>query len=405
MKKVLFVDDDPRVLDGLKRMLRPMRHEWEMEFAASGREALEILGQQPFNVVVTDMRMPGMDGAELLTDVKLRYPQVVRIVLSGYSDNEMVLRSVGQAHQYLSKPCDAETLKTTINRACSLRDLLEDKELIQVVSSIESLPSLPALYAEIMEELASPEGSLTRVGEIISKDVGMSAKILQLVNSAFFGMPRHVANPARAVSLIGLETVKALVLSVKIFSQFEESGLPGHFIAELWEHSMLTATIARDIARAEKFGQEKSDDAFMAGLLHDVGKLILLDKLPKKWNEIVCLADAEKIPVWESERRVIGTTHAEVGAYLLGIWGLSKTIVEAVGYHHSPNKCTDPHQPVLTSVHLANAFACEISSEQPEQPDCRMDLEFLAKQGIADRIDELRNVCEYADQPEEAHAS
>lgn len=364
MKNILFVDDELKLLDGLRRMLRAMRHEWDMEFVISGAEALATLQGRPFDVVVTDMRMPGMDGCELLSRVREQHPQVVRIILSGHTDREMILKSVGLAHQYLSKPCDTEVLKATVARACSLRGLLEDRELIQVVSSIKSLPSLPSLYAEIMKELAAPEGSLIRVGEIISKDVGMSAKILQLVNSAFFGIPRHVVNPARAVSLIGLETVKALVLSVKIFSQFEESSLQPHFIAELWDHSMSTGSIARDIARAEKLGQEKIDDSFMAGLLHDAGKLILADKLPEKWSKIVGLAAAENCSLWEAERLILGTTHAHVGAYLLGIWGLSETIVQAVAHHHSPDECPDGNQGVLTAVHLANVFARELSSKR-----------------------------------------
>ena len=220
MKRILFVDDEPMVLDGLRRMLRGMRNEWEMEFATSGHDALKILDGKRFNVIVTDMRMPGMDGCQLLNHVKELHPQVVRIVLSGHSDKDMVLKSIGPVHQFLSKPCDAETIKTTVARVCSMRDIMEDEALIKVVSGVESLPSLPELYSEVVDEVNSAEGSLNRVGEIISRDSGMSAKILQLVNSAFFGLPRHITSPVRAVQLLGLETVKALVLTVKIFSMF-----------------------------------------------------------------------------------------------------------------------------------------------------------------------------------------
>jgi len=201
MKRILFVDDESMVLDGLRRMLRGMRNEWEMEFAASGHEALGILAGRQFDVIVTDMRMPGMDGCQLLNHVKKLHPQVVRIVLSGQSDNDMIMKSVGPAHQFLSKPCDAEILKTTVARVCSMWNLLDDEALIKVVSGIESLPSLPQLYSEVVDEVNSAEGSLNRVGEIISKDSGMSAKILQLVNSAFFGLPRQVTSPVRAVQL------------------------------------------------------------------------------------------------------------------------------------------------------------------------------------------------------------
>ena len=188
-RRILFVDDEPVLLDGLKRMLRGMRDQWEMTFAVSAEAALEIIKCKPVDVVVTDVRMPGMDGVQLLSQVRDLYPQIVRIILSGTNDKDLIFKSIGSAHQYLSKPCEGETLRATISRACTLRGLLDDKSLVSVVSGIESLPSLPALYEEVVEEANSPNGSLNRVGEIISRDVGMSAKILKIVNSSFLGCP------------------------------------------------------------------------------------------------------------------------------------------------------------------------------------------------------------------------
>jgi putative nucleotidyltransferase with HDIG domain len=400
MKRVLFVDDEPKLLDGLRRMLRVMRNDWEMEFAADGQEALAILDAKPFNVVVTDMRMPGMDGTELLNKIKDLHPQVVRIVLSGHSEKEMVLKTVGLAHQYLSKPCDADSLKATIARACSLRNLMDDEGLIQAVSEIRSLPSLPSLYSEVMKEMASPGGSLNRVGEIISRDTGMSAKILQLVNSAFFGLPTRISNPVRAVNLLGLETVKALVLSVKIFSEFSRAGSNYCRIDELWKHSISTALYARDIAREEKRSQDKIDDAFMAGLLHDVGKLILLDKFPEKCQKILELADSEKCHAWEAEQRLIGTTHARIGAYLLGIWGLSESIVETVAYHHSPHECVEANL-TLATVYLANILSKEPSTSNLKKAMSGANGEYLEQFGISDRIETWRAVCDQASQGED----
>jgi len=168
-RKILFVDDEPMVLQGLKRMLRSMRNEWDMAFAESGEEAMGILEGHPFEVLVTDMRMPGMNGAELLKKVQKRFPDMIRIVLSGHSDQELILKSVRTAHQYLSKPCNADTLKNTVSRACALRELLKDETLKQVVSNIDTLPSLPKLYQEIMAELQSEDAFMDRVGEIIKR--------------------------------------------------------------------------------------------------------------------------------------------------------------------------------------------------------------------------------------------
>jgi len=197
-KQILFVDDQPEILSSLRRMLRPMRHQWDMQFVGGGKEALEVLAKVPHDVIVSDMRMPEMDGITLLTKVQKRYPAVVRIALSGQCDREVVLRSTGATHQFLTKPCDADTLKAVVDRSCVLRDTLSDLELRELVSGIASLPSLPSLYIEIIEELRSPNSSLADIGKIISKDIGMTSKLMQLVNSAFFGVPQRISHPVQA---------------------------------------------------------------------------------------------------------------------------------------------------------------------------------------------------------------
>ena len=390
MKRVLFVDDEPMVLDGLRRMLRGMRNEWEMEFAASGPEALKILDNKQFNVVVTDMRMPGMDGCQLLNLVKELHPQVVRIVLSGQPDKEMVLTSIGPIHQFLSKPCNAETLKSTVARVCSMRDLLEDEALRKVVSGIESLPSLPKLYTEVLDEVNSEEGSLNKVGEIISRDAGMSAKILQLVNSAFFGLPRHITSPVRAVHLLGLETVKSLILSVKIFSMF--SDLAGITLDDLFRHSLAVGLCAQNIAILEGWEQWRKDEAFMAGLLHDTGKLILMEKFPAECLKVIESTAGTNSRIHDAEQYIFGTTHAQVGAYLLGIWGLPEPIIQTVAYHHAPGKshCREPD--TLTAVYLANIFENKSGAERQSLPEA--DAAYLEKLGMDDRAEIWRKFCQ-----------
>ena len=383
-KRILFVDDERRVLDDLQTMLAGMRSEWEMEFAVSGREALEVLKDKSFHVVATDMRMPGMDGRQLLGRVKKLHPQAVRIIFSEYSDKEMVLNSAGLTHQFLAKPYNQEALKTTIGRACAVRELLEDESLINVISKIKSLPSLPSLYKEVVEEVNSAEGSPARIGEIISKDVGMSAKILQLVNSAFFSLPTPVSSTVRAVNLLGLETVKTLVLTIKIFSRFDRAGLPCYLVPRLLDHSISTGILARSIATQQDLGQNQIDEAFMAGLLHDIGKLILLDKLPLKCMEISDAFDSGACQLWEAEQKVLGTSHAQLGAYLMGIWGFSEPIVEAIAFHHYPSKCSNSSFSILSVIHLANAIE---HADHFEENGKRVDTDYMDKLGIADRLD------------------
>ncbi len=397
MRRILFVDDEPNVLQGLQRMLRPLRNEWETAYAGNGQEALKLLAESSFDVVVSDMRMPGMDGAQLLNEVMKHHPQVVRIILSGHSDQQSILRSVGAAHQYLSKPCDADTLKNTVAQACGLRELLASKTLKELVAQMNSLPSLPSLYVEVMQELQSPDGSLQKVGQIIAKDVGMSAKILQLVNSAFFGLRRHVGSPSEAAIFLGVDTVRALVLSVNIFSQFDRAQLKNFSIESLWTHSSLTGALAKQIAKAEGAEPKTVDYAFMAGLLHDVGKLVLAVDLPDKYSQTLALAHAQKKPLSEVERETLGATHAEVGAYLLGLWGLPDPIVEAIAYHSCPSCCLDHKFSPLTAVHVANALEHETRPANDEVAPV-LDMEYLSELRLTHRLDVWRDICQTARQ-------
>ncbi len=399
MKQILFVDDEELILNGLRRMLRPLRNEWEMTFVEGGQKALEWLENNTCDVIVSDMRMPGMDGVELLGEVRQRHSRVIRIALSGHSEMEMLLESVRATHQFLDKPCDAETLKSTIDRACGLRELMEDGKLSTLVSKIDSLPSLPTLYVEIMNEIASPDGSMMRVGDIIAKDVGMTAKILQIVNSAFFGVKRHISSPAQAATMLGLDIIRSLVFTTKVFSSFgKDTG--GLDMAALWQHSTEVGALARQIAVTEGQDTKICDYALMAGMLHDVGKLVLVAHLPEAYAQALALAGERNIQDWEAEYEVFGCTHMEVGAYLLGLWGLPNPIVEAVAYHHLPNKSVGNGFRPLTAVHMADSLL-QTGNEAGEEQGL-LDHDYLNRLDLAERIPVWQEVCAQLEQNGEA---
>lgn len=391
-KKILFVDDEVNILQGLRRMLRNMNNRWEMFFAGGGEEALDILSKNSIDVIVSDMRMPGMDGAQLLDRVMTLYPHIVRVVLSGYSDQEVILNSVKFTHQYLVKPCDVESLKLTIERSCLLRDLLSNKKLVETVTGIKRLPSLPRLYNMMITELQSPSTSLKKIGDIISQDVAMTAKILQLVNSAFFGLPQKVSSPNQAVALLGVNTLKGLILNVQIFSTYNSRKQSAVFSPErLWQHSIMVGSLAGMIARSESAQKGIEEDAFAAGMLHDIGKILLMEI--KGCYERVGQCASEDSCAWhEAEYRIIGTSHAEVGAYLLGLWGISDPIVEAVAFHHNPAKLNVNKFGALTAVHLANALLTG-NTDDPEKIDTsNIDMEHVSSLKMADRLEKWAGI-------------
>ncbi|MDC0358230.1 response regulator [Oligoflexia bacterium] len=394
-KKILFVDDEPKILQALKRMLHAQRREWDMTFVEKGREALEVLEQNEFDVIISDMRMPGMDGAEFLTEVRERFPNVARIVLSGQSDNEMTMRAVGPTHQYLSKPCSAEMLQSTIARTCALRDMLADSAVQRIASGLTTIPSVPDLYLNLIRELEADEASLENLAAIITKDIGMTAKILQLVNSSFFGHGQNISDPEQAVNLLGVDTIRTLVLSIDIFSEFDQHSIPGFSVKELWEHSMATGVFARQITIAEGGNVAACNAAFSAGVLHDVGTMVLAANLPDEYAQVLALVQGQGLACWKAEEQIFGATHAEIGAYLLGLWGLPDVLVEAVAYHHVPEKCIAKDFQPLSAVHTANHFVnVQQSASRNMALHTEVNLEYLRGAGVEKHLADWQLLCE-----------
>ncbi len=392
-KRILFVDDESMVLKGIQRTLRKMRNSWDMTFTTSAGEALEILDTNPMDVIVSDMKMPEMDGTQLLGEVKQRHPHMVRLILSGHVEQETTIQSVQFAHQCLSKPCDAELLKQTLAKLFALREILSDDAIKKIVSQIESLPSLPSIYTEIMAEMQSDDPSINNVGEIIGRDVSMTAKILQVVNSVFFGLPRKIGNPQQAVKLLGLEAIKSLVLSVKIFSEFSQQQHAWFNIDGIFNHSISVSTHAKAIVKSEKMDQDLVNYSLMAGLLHDLGKLILATNFNQTYKQVMAESRSSSRQLWELEQEAFGTSHAEIGAYLMGLWNIENPIIEAIAFHHCPSRSASNHMGLLAAVHIANGLDHEEASADDQAAEQLYDNEYLYRLGIFDRVPDWRQVC------------
>ncbi|MCK9210220.1 MAG: response regulator [Ignavibacteriaceae bacterium] len=354
--KILFVDDEINIIQGLKRMLYPFRKEWIMSFANSGEEALELLTIEKFDVVVSDMRMPKIDGLHLFTTIKELYPNIVRIILSGYTEKESILNLPNVAHQFLSKPCDANTLKESIERISKLRNFVNNEKILNLISGISTIPTLPGIYVKLQKEINSSTASVKGVGEIISKDVAMTTKILQLVNSAFFGVSQKITDPVYAVSFLGFETIKSLAMYVKIFSSLNFNDYNKFFAERVFQHSYKVGELARKIIRSEVYEKSVLDSTFLGGLVHDIGKLILLQTqdYTEKINQSM---NTDKLSYIDAEYKLFDTSHSEVGAYLLGLWGLPVPILEIAAFHHLPLKADDVEVSPMSAVHLANILA------------------------------------------------
>jgi HD-like signal output (HDOD) protein len=383
---ILFVDDDPLVLRGFQRSMDEYCDNWIAEFASSGKEALTKLSENSYDAIVTDMHMPVMDGIQLLDAVSRVTPGVIRFVLSGNPSDAQILKSAHLVHQMIPKPCEMEKIYDIVERACRLRDMLSAPQLLRIITGIKTLPSVPRLYNQLREQLQSDTISSQAVGNIIAQDAAMTAKILQLVNSAFFGLSENVNTPQKAVIILGLNTIKSLVLGIQVFSEYQgQKNLPISVDA-IWENSLHVSSLAVSIARSLGLGAREREDARVSGVLLDIGMLLSF-QIPGFFQNVKFNKNGQT--VIESEYQFLGTSHAEMGGYLLGIWGLPNFIVEAVTFHHLPDLQQAAVKPdLLTSLHVANGLVNMCQVEADKNYVAHLNLPYLQKLGLIERLDE-----------------
>lgn len=354
MKRVLFVDDEPQLLDGLKAGLYTRRKDWDMQFAEGGAKAIELMEESHFDVLVTDLRMPGVDGTTLVARARTDSPDTIRIVLSGYANDEQSQRLVSLAHRYLSKPCEPRKLEECIERCLATQSLIRSRELRTQLGSIGTLPPMPSTFAALQRALADPSVDSSKVAAIIQKDPAVSAKVLQVCNSAFFRLPRRVSSIPQAVSYLGLSTVRSMVLSAELFKP-GKSLPPSLDLGQLQKHAVSVAGIARFLAADTPW----EEDAFLAGLLHDVG-FLLLGRQFGDHMQCALQAAAGGMPLAAAEQSFIGVDHGTAGAYLLGLWGLPYEVVETVAHHETPGRIGQSDFDVLSAVAMAHALIAQV---------------------------------------------
>lgn len=354
--RILFVDDEQNVLQGLRRSLRSMRKQWKMEFVDTGQKALATLkgANPPYQIIVSDMRMPGMDGSQVLHYVKEKYPGMLRFALSGGTDENVTYKITNVAHQFLSKPCDTEMLKSVLEGGSAIIRLLKDERLRSLLTGLSTVPSIPDILIELNSELRKEDPSMKRVGKIIASDIGMTAKTLQLVNSAFFGVPHSVTSPEQAATMLGLETIKALVMTVGVFNTFDADLFPELDIESVWRHGRMTGLAAKKLCEQQGLKESEAETALLAGSIHDAGKIVLASHAPVHYLEVLQKA-AEGTALLEAERDILNADHAEAGAYVLGTWGLPAPAVMAVALHHQPRQVEGVNPVITAAVHFANA--------------------------------------------------
>ena len=389
--RILFVDDDPILLETLQEVMDDMVDSWDMTFLSSALDGLNAFSETPFDVVVSDLWMPRMNGAEFLQEIQTLYPGTIRFILSSSKDRDLAIQLVERAHQFIEKPCKATFLKTAIIRTLFLRNKLNNEPVKELVAHIGQLPTVPSLYQEINDLLESHRATVESLSQIICKDAAMTAMILKLVNSAFFNLRSTVSTPSEALHYLGIDLLKSLVLAHGLFSQVASFGIPTFTIDHLWRHSLRVANTAKRIAEAESMGNQCAAECFTAGILHGVGILILASRFPEGYQRVLDMTLHEGCDLPFAEHHAFGASHAEVGGYLLGLWGLPAPIVQATLWHNYPrNQGIQGFTPTI-AVHVANAL-CAADQIHDIFKKATLDEGYLAAIGLKYHLERWREV-------------
>ncbi len=353
-KKILFVDDNENVINGIQRQLRPYREQWETFFASSACQALDLMAQQAIDLIVTDILMPDMRGDQLLKKVSHDYPGTVRMILSGYADEETLKSGLEVAHQYLSKPCSAEMLREAISQVFKIQACVNNPRIIASVGDPNQLPSLPKIYHELNSAIANDNTTASDIAKIFSQDMVLSAKLLHLINSPYFGLNRKISNLTDAVNLIGVKKLNNLVVSVHVKTAFpvNDPTMMG-YMEYLWQDAARVAELARLIALSENQQDDRPDQAYLSGLLHNLGLLIFLSRGGDKLKTLLGLLNQTETKAAELETAIFGFTRSEAAAYVLSLWKIPPRIIEAILLQNSPNETDYEGINALTALHVS----------------------------------------------------
>ncbi len=391
-KSILIIDEDRAQLKILQKQLTPLQKRWDVHFASTADEVRDQLLIRPFDIVSTELIMDGFNEGSILEEIKHRQPGAIRFITSAAVNSDNFLQYINFAHQFITKPYAPTELLGKIKKSLRLKNIFLNERAAKAIASVDKLPTLPSLFLRLENELKKEDVSIRDIGKIISEDVSMTAGILKIVNSPFFGLFSRVTNPEQAVALLGLDAVKGIVLGTFLFNT-KGADLVDFSIEDLGEHCRYTALMARAIIKSEGADADQMEKTFLAGFLHDLGKLLLATSYREEYKMILSEVRENNIPIQEVEKDILSFTHAEVGAYLLALWGFSEDVVEAVYCHHELNNLGSNDLSPAVAVHVANSFDHELRVHNNEYAPHRLDAQWLEMKGFSSHLVQWLEAC------------
>jgi HD-like signal output (HDOD) protein len=363
-RSIYIVDDQPEVLEIAVAIVKNVMPGAVATGFDNPLSALAAIKASPPDLILSDQLMPEMPGSRMLEEARVMAPRTLRIMMSGFVPLDQ-LTVITSAHQYVAKPFDVPQLKKMLERTFAARDRVQDEKLQTVVASLRSLPSLPQVHHTLLMELENNKGATGVIGQMVARDAGLSAKVLQLANSPLFGRDYIVSSPAEAVFCLGTGLVTAIVLSQSLFKHYRAHAHPEFSLEQVWHHCWETATLAQCYCREHQLPRQEREEAFLAGLLHETGRLILIANFPEQYSQACQAARKAQTPLGPHLREVFPAAPCEIAAFLLDLWGMPDSVVAAISKLEEPEKEKAAGFTVVSALYFADQVA---SRENPPDP-------------------------------------
>jgi len=357
MKRSIYVvDDQSAVLDTAVLILRGIDPQWEITGFSDPLAALAAVKAKAPDLILTDQLMPGMHGSQLLEEVRNIAPATIRVIMSGYvSLSKLTL--ITSAHQYIAKPFDIAKLRELVRRSFAAQERMANKGLQSMAASLRSIPSLPQVYQSLLAELRDARAPGSAIAHMVADDAGLSIKVLQLANSPLFGQGYFITNPTDAVMCLGTEMISSIVLSQSLFRHYENLAHEELDPPRVWGHCWETAYIAQHLCRQKRLPRRKAEEAFLAGLLHEAGRYILVDNFPDQFAAACRSARQAKSPLSPCLLETFQATPTQLTAYLMELWGMPDEVITALSLQDNPQQEQGGAFSLTSALYIADHIA------------------------------------------------
>jgi HD-like signal output (HDOD) protein/CheY-like chemotaxis protein len=348
--------------------------------------ALAAVRERAPDLILSDQLMPGMQGSQLLEQVRNIAPASIRIIMSGYvSLNKLTL--ITSAHQYIAKPFDVAKLREVVLRSFAAQEQIDNKGLQTVATSLRSIPSLPQVHHSLLAEIQDDSSGTSVIARLVGEDAGLTVKVLQLANSPLFGKGYLITSPIDAVMCLGTEMLGAIVLSQSLFRHYESLVHAELDLPRIWHHCWETAYLAQQICREKKLPHKSVEEAFLAGLLHEAGRFILIDNYAAQYQNACQAARQAKSPLTPRLRETLHTTPAQITAYVMELWGMPASVITAIGLQDDPQQEQGGAFSLASALYVADHIA-SCNSPPDSFPVEAWNAEYLQAIGCRDDIPE-----------------